>query len=62
MRTIGACLVIIGLCIMLIGGMMEGWPIRHVILVELAGLMIMIVGAVIHNWRCNHAATTRNNI
>lgn len=48
MRTIGACLVIIGLCIMLIGGMMEGWPIGHILAVELVGLAVLSAGAAIN--------------
>lgn len=49
MRTIGACLVIIGLCVMLLGGMMEGWPIGHILAVELVGLAVLSAGAAVHN-------------
>ena len=51
MRIIGAWITLAGLCVMLLGGMMgdSGWPIGHILAVELVGLAVLSAGAAIHN-------------
>ena len=49
MQIIGAWITLTGLCVMLLGGMMEGWPIGHILAVELVGLAVLSAGAAVHN-------------